>query len=108
MCFGRLLDQRVKIPARMPLPSTASSKCHPQLLAAIAGRYLDVSKCPLLSPGEACKNKKVENPPAYKTSKNILAFNCCDLIKICKYVRMSKRYTQCQLKQEDDTAPSLC
>lgn len=51
-------------------------------------------------------HKKVGNPLAYKTAVNILTFNYCDLIKICKYVRMSKWYTQCQFKQEDDTALS--
>lgn len=66
-CFERLLDQGAKIPARMPLPSTASSKCHPQLLATVAGagQCLGVRKCPLLSPDEAFKHKKVGNPPAY-------------------------------------------
>lgn len=50
--------------------------------------------------------KRAGNSLAYKAAMNILTFNYCDLIKTCKYIRMSKWYTQSQLKQEGDTSLS--
>lgn len=63
--FKKLLNQGMKIPTGMPLLSTASSQCHPQLLAAVAGTSQSpgINKCPLLSGDEAFKHKKWQVTP---------------------------------------------